>query len=248
MPWPSEGDKSRIRNLVSWKTPKRWAALLAAVVCIAVAGPVPPIPRGAPRGRQHGRLCPADHGRGQDRGLLHRGRREATAAVTGTKLAWLEQQGEVDGLAPEGALEAWTFHFLVQVDADDIMLVGGMYEEDGWYDLEGQGGHNVVALRYDDGSYDVLYDQAVNDNLDFYGYHNSYEEAIYDWYVDDQGLDLPLYVEDWTGSIGAPAENLGTSRSTASTEKAGTSISPCRRGSGRAAATAGSPATVPAPR
>ena len=33
-----EGDtKSRIRNLVSWKTPKRWAALLAAVVCIAVA-------------------------------------------------------------------------------------------------------------------------------------------------------------------------------------------------------------------
>lgn len=43
------------------------------------------------------------------------------------------------------------------------MLVGGMYEEDGWYDLEGQGGHNVVALRYDDGSYDVLYDQAVND-------------------------------------------------------------------------------------
>ena len=76
-----------------------------------------------------------------------------------------------------------------------------MYEEDGWYDLEGQGGHNVVALRYDDGSYDVLYDQVVNDNLDFYGYHNSYEEAIYDWYVTDQGMDLPLYVKDWTERI-----------------------------------------------
>lgn len=207
-----EGDtKSRIRNLVNWKTPKRWAVLLAAVVCIAVAGACAANPQGSTRGRYDSMEDFSQQTMDAVKTAVYYTAEggEATAAVTGTKLAWLEQQGEVDGLAPEGALEAWTFHFLVQVDADDIMLVGGMYEEDGWYDLEGQGGHNVVALRYDDGSYDVLYDQAVNDNLDFYGYHNSYEEAIYDWYVDDQGLDLPLYVEDWTGSIGAPAENLG---------------------------------------
>lgn len=207
-----EGDtKSRIRNLVNWKTPKRWAVLLAAVVCIAVAGACAANPQGSTRGRYDSMEDFSQQTMDAVKTTVYYTAEggEATAAVTGTKLAWLEQQGEVDGLAPEGALEAWTFHFLVQVDADDIMLVGGMYEEDGWYDLEGQGGHNVVALRYDDGSYDVLYDQAVNDNLDFYGYHNSYEEAIYDWYVDDQGLDLPLYVEDWTGSIGAPAENLG---------------------------------------
>ena len=33
---------------------------------------------------------------------------EATAQVTGTKLAWLDKRG-VGGLAPEGTLEAWTF-------------------------------------------------------------------------------------------------------------------------------------------
>ena len=133
---------------------------------------------------------------------------EATANVTGTKLAWLEKKGEVEGLALERTLEAWTFNYLVQVDVDpeQIMLVGGMYEEDGWYDLEGQGGHNLVALRYSDGSYNLVYNAVVNDNLDFYGYHNSYEEAIYDWYVTENGLDLPLYVKDLTsGGENIPA-------------------------------------------
>ena len=114
----------------------------------------------------------------------------------------------MEGLAPEGTLEAWTFNYLVQVDVDpeQIMLVGGMYEEDGWYDLEGQGGHNLVAVRYSDGSYNLVYNAVVNDNLDFYGYHNSYEEAIFDWYVSENGLDLPLYVKNLTvGGEIAPA-------------------------------------------
>ena len=117
--------------------------------------------------------------------------------------------GEVEGLAPEGTLEAWTFNYLVQLDvpAEEVALVGGMYEKDGWFDLEGQGGHNIVALRYPDGTYDVLYDQVVNDNFDFLGYHKSYEEAIYDWYVTDQGLDLPLYVGDWIEQITYPSED-----------------------------------------
>ena len=208
-----EGDtKSRIKNLLNWKKPKVWITVLAAVVCVAVVAACAANPQG-----MHAET-PGDTSAmtGQFASMEEYAQRtmdgkktahyyrpdgtEATANVTGTKLAWLEKQGEVEGLAPEGTLEAWTFNYLVQVDVDpeQIMLVGGMYEEDGWYDLEGQGGHNLVALRYSDGSYNLVYNAVVNDNLDFYGYHNSYEEAIYDWYVTENGLDLPLYVKNLT--------------------------------------------------
>ena len=59
----------------------------------------------------------------------------------------------------------------------------------------------MFALHYEDDSYDILYDAAIMDGYDFYGYHNTVEEVIYDWYVTDQGLDLPLYVEDWIDQI-----------------------------------------------
>ena len=212
-----EGDtKSRIKNLLNWKKPKVWITVLAAAVCVAVVAACAANPQGMPA------ETPGDTSAmtGQFASMEEYAQRvmdgkktaryyrpdgsEATANVTGTKLAWLEKQGEVDDLAPEGTLEAWTFNYLVQVDADpeQIMLVGGMYEEDGWYDLEGQGGHNLVALRYADGSYNLVYNNAaVNDNMDFYGYHNSYEEAIHDWYVRENGLDQPLYVEDWIDRI-----------------------------------------------
>ena len=211
-----EGDtKSRIRNLLSWKQPKLWITVTAAVVCVAVVAACAANPHGAPA------ETPGDTSAmtGQFASMEEYAQRvmdgkknahyyrpdgtEATANVTGTKLAWLEKQGEVAGLAPEGTLEAWTFNYLVQVDAapEQILLVGGMYEEDGWYDLEGQGGHNLVALRYGDGSYNLVYNAAVNDNMDFYGYHSSYEEAIHDWYVTENGLDQPLFVEDWIDRI-----------------------------------------------
>ena len=209
-----EGDtKSRIKNLLNWKRPKVWITVLAAVVCLAIVAACAGNPR------EEAAETPGDtaHMTGQFANMeeyaqwVMDGKKtahyyrpdgtEATANVTGTKLAWLEEQGEVADLAPEGTLEAWTFNYLVQVDADpeQIMLVGGMYEEDGWYDLEGQGGHNIVALRHENGSYNLVYNAVVNDNLDFYGYHNSYEEAIYDWYVTENGLDLPLYIKDLVG-------------------------------------------------
>ena len=210
-----EGDtKSRIKNLLSWKKPKLWITVLAAVVCVAVVAACAGNPREATETPGD-----ADSMTGQFASMEEYAQRvmdgkktahyyrpdgsEATANVTGTKLAWLEKQGEVAGLAPEGTLEAWTFNYLVQVDVDpeQLLLVGGMYEEDSWYDLEGQGGHNLVVLRYSDGSYNLVYNAVVNDNMDFYGYHNSYEEAIYDWYVTENGLDLPLYVEDWIDRI-----------------------------------------------
>ena len=34
----------------------------------------------------------------------------------------------------------------------------------------------MVALRYDDGSYDILCDDSINDGGDFFGYHNTMEE------------------------------------------------------------------------
>lgn len=131
---------------------------------------------------------------------------QVTVDVLDAKIAWLEKQGEVTGLAPDGVLEAWSYNILVKLDADpeDVMLVGGQYEEDGYFDLEGQGGRITVALRGADGSYDVLYDAVINDGLDFFSYCNTTEEAIHDWYVKKYGLDRPLYVMDWVDCVTVP--------------------------------------------
>ncbi len=138
--------------------------------------------------------------------------KETTAKVLDRRLAWLEQTGTVSNLAPEGTLQSWKYNYLLQLDApaNGVRLVGGMYEKDGYYDLEGQGGHNLVVLQYADGSIDVLYDLHVNDNMDFYGYHLSYEEAIYDWYVRHYHLDwmkYPLYVDEFQLYEGVDVEN-----------------------------------------
>lgn len=195
-----EGDaKGRIQNLARWKQPKRWAAALAALVCVAVAAACVANPQEeGPKGQYASMEDFAQQTMAEQKttAYLTNSGQEGTANVTDTKLSRLEKVGLLEGLAPEGTLEAWIFQYLVQVDAEDILLAGGMYEEDGYFDLEGQGGHNVVALQYPDGSYDILYNEAINDDLSFYGYHNSYEEAIYDWYVTEYGLDLPLYVKD----------------------------------------------------
>ncbi|MGN1004526.1 MAG: M56 family metallopeptidase [Oscillospiraceae bacterium] len=215
--------KSRIKNVLNWRKPKTWATLLASLLCIlavvaCAANPEQktdsePDSSLASDGAQTGQYSSMEEFAEQamavaDGSYFSASTRSLTAAnVLETKLDWLEKTGEVSALAPNGTLESWRFGYLVQIDADadDIALPGGMHEEDGWYDLEGQGGHNVVALRYEDGSYDVLYDEPVNDGMDFFGYHYSYEEAIYDWYVEEYGLDLPLYVIDLL-----PFDELGT--------------------------------------
>ena len=222
-----EGDpRGRIRNLLRWKRPRVWLSAVACIACVAVIAACAANPAGqsgeTPTG-QSGQTPTGSSGRyaGVEEFVRQNMEQvklvtyytasgeEATAQVTGTKVAWLDKMGEVEGLAPEGTLEAWTFNYLVQLDvpAEEVSLVGGMYEENGWFDLEGQGGHNIVALRYPDGSYDILYDELVNDNGDFLGCHNSYEEAVYDWYVTDRGLDMPLYVEDWIERIAYPSED-----------------------------------------
>ena len=79
---------------------------------------------------------------------------------------------------------------------------GQYYDNEEYFSLDDR--HVIVALRHDDGSYDILCDDPINDGGDFFGYHNTIEEAIYDWYVTDQNLDLPLYVEDWRSQIDLP--------------------------------------------
>lgn len=133
----------------------------------------------------------------------------ATANVLDTGVGNLQKVGELSGLTPAGTLELHHYTILTKIDApaEDVALVGGMYEEDGWFDLEGQGGHNVVALRYADGSYDVLYDQIVNDGGGLYYYEDSAEEALYDWYVKTYQagtMSYPLYTIDLL-----PADELG---------------------------------------
>ena len=219
-----EGDtRSRIKNLLSWKKPKLWISLAAAAACIAVIAACAANPQAGSEQPEDDTPVSSDligqYTSMEDYAAYIAQSIESvtyspfpsttpgetvTAAVTNVRVAWLDQTGTLEGLALEGTLESWIYNYEVQIDVapGDIMLAGGMYEQDGWYDLEGQGGHNVVALRYEDGSYDILYDQIINDDLDFYGYHNSYEETLYDWYVIHNNLDLPLYVTTLNTSDG----------------------------------------------
>lgn len=223
-----EGDtRSRIKNVLNWKRPKAWIAFLAALVCILViaacaGNPADNTPdsitsdSGTPED-----IVPAPECTSMEDYVRHRIEQmktvsyysaatqdEITVSVLDAKIGWLEKRGEVFGLAPNGTLEAWSYNILVKPDAEteDIMLVGGQYEEDGYFDLEGQGGRIAVALRDTNGNYDVLYDAVINDGLDFFGYCNTTEEAIHDWYVKKYGLDLPLYSKDWIDCITIPED------------------------------------------
>ena len=130
------------------------------------------------------------------------------ATVVDRKLGFLEQYGSLDGLAPNGTLEAWGYNWLEKpdistIDPESIVLAGGAYmDEDGYICLSS--GQIVIALRYPDGSYDILGEEPHGDGLDFFGYHNNTQESIYDWYVKKNNLDLPLYVDDWIDRITVP--------------------------------------------
>ena len=214
-----EGDTgSRIRNLLNWKRPRPWVMAVCAVVCVGLIALCAANPGGtdAADGEENGSWpsveayvqhvmlaqTEASYYTYNADGTLGSQR---TAAVTDRKLIYLEKGGEVTGLAPDGILEEWEYHYLVKldldVDMDAVALAGGQYHDDeGYFDLGSGNRHIVVALRHEDGRYEILYDAPTNDG-DFYGYHNTMEEAIYDWYVTDQNLDLPLYVEDWIDQI-----------------------------------------------
>ena len=220
-----EGDTGgRIRNLLKWKRPRPWAIAVCAVVCVGLIVLCAVNPKGSDAPAEDTPTNQAETGQwrniqsyvqhvmlsqteaqyctenadGTVSGQPH------TATVTDRKLQRLEKGGEVAGLAPDGVLEEWEYSYLVKldVDTDSVALVGGQYYDDeGYFALNDPTGHVVVALRHPTGSYDILCDDPINDGGEFFGYHDTIEEAIYDWYVTDQGLDLPLYVEDWIDKI-----------------------------------------------
>lgn len=134
---------------------------------------------------------------------------EKTANVADTR-GFLDMEAELPGLAPNGTLVLYRYITELKLDVppEDVALAGGMYEDDElWYDLEGQGGHSLVVLRYDDGSVDVLFDRPNNDDRGgLYHYEESAEEILYDFYVRENNLDLPLYTTDLTvGGNSIPA-------------------------------------------
>ena len=215
-----EGDTgSRIRNLLNWKRPRPWVMAVCAVVCVGLIALCAANPRGtdAADGEENG-SWPSVEAYVQDVMLSQTevsyyaynadgtiSSQPRTAAVTDRKLIYLEKGGEVTGLAPDGILEEWEYHYLTKpeldVDMDAVALAGGQYHDDeGYFDLGSGNRHIVVALRHENNRYDILCDIPTNDGI-FSGYHNTMEEAIYDWYVTDQNLDLPLYVEDWIDQI-----------------------------------------------
>lgn len=218
-----EGDTGgRIRNLLNWKRPQPWIIAVCAVVCVGLIALCAANPKGSgtptedsPADRTETGQWPsveayvqqvmlsqtearyyAENADGTVSGQPH------IAAVTDRKLEYLTKGGELAGLALDGVLEEWEYFYLVKLDVDtaSVALVGGQYYDDEeYFSLDDR--HVMVALRYDDGSYDILCDDSINDGGDFFGYHNTMEEAIYDWYVTDRKLDLPLYVEDWIDRI-----------------------------------------------
>lgn len=218
-----EGDTGgRIRNLLNWKRPQPWIIAVCAVVCVGLIALCAANPRGndtptedPPADRTETGQWPSVEAYVQQVMLSQTeaqyyaedadgviSDQPHTAAVTDRKLEYLTKGGELAGLTPDGVLEEWEYYYLVKLDVDtaSVALVGGQYYDDEeYFSLDDR--HVMVALRHDDGSYDILCDDSINDGGDFFGYHNTIEEAIYDWYVTDQNLDLPLYVEDWIDQI-----------------------------------------------
>ena len=218
-----EGDTGgRIRNLLKWKRPRPWVIAVCAVVCVGLIALCAANPKGdsdedpaaqGKKGQWSSVEAYVESVMNAETEVEYyvvgangtvRPDEPQTAAVTDRKMLSLGRNGQVDGLDPDGTLEEWEFSYLVKFDADpeSVALVGGQYYDDeGYFWLGPDNTHALFALHYEDDSYDILYDAAIMDGYDFYGYHNTVEEVIYDWYVTDQGLDLPLYVEDWIDQI-----------------------------------------------
>ena len=218
-----EGDTGgRIRNLLNWKRPQPWIIAVCAVVCVGLIALCAANPKGSGTPTEDPPADRTETGQwasveayvqqvmlSQTEARYYAENADGTvsdqphtAAVTDRKLEYLTKGGELAGLAPDGVLEEWEYYYLVKLDVDtaSVALVGGQYYDDEeYFSLDDR--HVIVALRHDDGSYDILCDDSINDGGDFFGYHNTMEEAIYDWYVTDRKLDLPLYVEDWIDQI-----------------------------------------------
>lgn len=135
-----------------------------------------------------------------------------TANVLSTRMN-MYKLAEVANLATGGTLEYWDCTVYYKLDAaDDEMAKLAMQQypqDEGDWTLDA-GYMKIVALRYVDGSCDILLNDRgyLNNEMgkalgfDEPGsYTGNAGELLYDWYVTANGLDLPLCVLDWTDKI-----------------------------------------------
>lgn len=122
----------------------------------------------------------------------------STASVL-AKDVWREKRGEISGLDPDGTLEAWVYACYYNLDADDadISLKSASMSYEGWYNFDG--GNLVFMLQYPDGSFDVLREEPLNESIIKY---RLAVDALWDWYVTENNIDLPLTTLDWGEELG----------------------------------------------
>ena len=114
----------------------------------------------------------------------------------------------IANLNPDGNLQAWEckVYYKLDVPLSEVVLVGGQqYIYDGWYYLEP--GRLLYTVQYPDGSFDVLNDQPMNDTLAAYG--GSASDAMWDWYVVQNELDIPLCYVDWKDELDQESYDAG---------------------------------------
>ena len=199
----------RVRNLLRWRRPRRWLTLLAAAACLAVAAACAANPMGAggegaqaPAGAYDSPEDYVAQALAQVDEVEYASADGGTAALTveETRLDYLVRAAQVEGLAPEGTLETWQFSYQVRPDAAGLtqLAEAGIAGEGGWYTL-GYQPEMAIVLRYPDGSCDVLRERT---SLEGWGaWYENEGQALYDWYVQRYGLDVPRYVEDWADRL-----------------------------------------------
>lgn len=136
--------------------------------------------------------------------------KEVEFRTLGARLDRLEELGHQPELDPEGPLSIWRYSSSIQLDLgaydpNDVGAVGGNYtDEEGFY--HDGGFHIAVTRSYPDGSIDVLCDEIDIDGTSFLNYQYSWDEALYDWYVQENDLmdEMPLFVQDWQTQIRYP--------------------------------------------
>ena len=120
----------------------------------------------------------------------------------------------VNGLDPNGTLELthYSIYYQLDVSPDDVMLAGNMRMDDRnsvggktWMCFEPN--RWVYALSYPDGTCDILYDKLDGFMGSDGRYAGLWSQQIYDWYVTENDLDLPLCLDDWTDRL----DNAGPS-------------------------------------
>ena len=212
-----EGDtRSRITNVLNWKRPRTWVVVLSAVACVALVAACASNPE------RKGQYEDFEGYVEQTLDTLPKTLRLMTwdletnieedvdFPVLNHRISLLEETGQQANLDPEGTLTVWRYATEAQLDLlgydpDLVGVAGGSYtDEEGVF--HGAGQQVAVTRTYPDGSLDVLEDTLDIDSTGFLDYHNSWDDALYDWYVRENGLEdeLPLLVQDWQEQIHYP--------------------------------------------